>query len=128
MAWEWYEHLIYPDWYMHNVEHDGVSAQASRTNSLEHRIDRLERKIEKLEHHILGLETLLVSHGIVPPTPEEIPQINEKNRGEPATFPARTEDPIECPAAAESRKATAAAATPAAHRFYMKLNKRFRAA
>lgn len=104
MAWEWYEHLIYPDWYMHNVEHDGVSAQASRTNSLEHRIDRLERKIEKLEHHILGLETLLVSHGIVPPTPEEIPQINEKNRGEPATFPARTEDPIECPRCGRKQK------------------------
>jgi len=104
MAWEWYEHLIYPDWYMHNVEHDAVSTQASKTNSLEYRVDRLERKIEKLEHHILGLEALLASHGIVPPAPEDLSDTDSKTRGEPVTFSSRTEESIACPCCGRKQK------------------------
>ena len=55
MAWEWYEHLIYPDWYMHNKEHDAVNAQASKTNSLEHRIDRLERELDAIQKSLPNL-------------------------------------------------------------------------
>ena len=105
MAWDWYEHLIYPEWYMHNRAHDAVSQQASKTSSLEHRVDRLEQKIEKLEHHILGLETLLASHGIVPPMLEEVPGGTEpKTTGEPVTFPARTEETIVCPRCGRKQK------------------------
>ena len=106
MAWEWYEHLLYPDWYMHNREHDGINAQASKTYSLEHRIDRLEQKIEKMQHHILGLESLLASHGIVPPMLEG-PESNTpsgKTCGEPVTFPARTEETIACPRCNKKQK------------------------
>lgn len=94
MAWEWYEHLIYSDWQMHNIEHDAIEAQATKTNSLEYRIDQLERKIEKMQHHILGLEALLASHGIVPPTPEDL---SSKECGKPVTFPTRTDEVIACP-------------------------------
>jgi len=105
MAWEWYEHLIYPDWYLHNRDNDAINAQASKTYSLEHRIDQLEKRIEKMQHHILGLESLLAAHGIVPPTPEEVPDSGHPT-AEPVTFPSRTAENITCPCCGRRQKGT----------------------
>jgi len=102
----WYEHIFYPDWMIDNEDYDNIRRQESKTHSLEQRVNRLEEQVKDLQRHVLGLEALLASHGIVPPTPEKSAKTsrNGKSHSEPVTFPARTEENIACPNCGRKQK------------------------
>ena len=72
--------------------------------SLKERVKHLEIHARELEQRLRAMETLLASHGIVPPAPEETAPAEPKPVGEPVTFPARTEEPITCPRCGKKQK------------------------
>lgn len=96
MGRPWYEHILYPEWMLHNEDYDDIRRQEAKTFSLESRVNRLEDQVKDLQMHIRGLEALLAANGIVPPAAEEAPK-PEWERREPAVFSQRTSDPITCP-------------------------------
>ena len=96
MGRPWYEHLVYPEWMLHNQDYDDIRRQEAKTASLEYRMERMEKQISDMQKHILGLEALLAQHGIVPPMTEE-EAAKAGSAGEPVTFPTRTEETIACP-------------------------------
>ena len=96
MGRPWYEHLIYPEWMLHNEDYDDIRRQEAKTTSLEYRVERMEKQVADMQKHILGLEALLAQHGIVPPmTAEELSAA--KDPKEPITFLTRTEETVTCP-------------------------------
>lgn len=97
MGRPWYEHMLYPDWMLHNEDYDDIRQQEAKTSSLEYRVNRLEAQVMDLQKHIRGLEALLAANGIVPPAAEDDNPTPEKDRSEPAVFAERTWDSITCP-------------------------------
>jgi len=104
MGRPWYEHMLYPDWMLHNEDYDNIRQQEAKTSSLESRVSRLEDQIKDLRMHIRGLEALLAANGIVPPAAETPAASTEYGPGEPALFAQRTESPITCPRCGKSQK------------------------
>lgn len=99
MGFPWY---LKPDWLLHAEmldEQERISATTSaRARSQDKEIEKLQKRISELETHLFSLERYLSEKGILPPMPEE-PEDSasgSKSRGEPVTFPARTEEPITC--------------------------------
>ena len=97
MGRPWYEHMLYPEWMIHNEDYDDIRQQEAKTASLEYRVNRLEDQVKDLQMHIRGLEALLAANGIVPPAAETDSPAFEKGRREPAVFAQRTSDPVTCP-------------------------------
>ena len=103
MGRPWYEHMLYPEWMLHNEDYDDIRRQEAKTSSLESRVNRLEDQVRDLQAHIRGLEALLSTHGIVPPAPEESAS-SEWPHHEPAVFPQRTTSPVTCPRCKKSQR------------------------
>ena len=97
MGRPWYEHMLYPDWLLHNEDYDDIRRQEAKTSSLEQRVSRLETQIKDLQLHIRGLEALLAANGIVPPTVEKKTPTMQTEPCAPAVFARRTGDPVTCP-------------------------------
>lgn len=96
MGLPWWYHFL-EDHTIHNDIYDAFVEQRADTASLEKRMDVLEKSCRDMALHIQGLEALLAAHGIVPPASEDVDTTGPKPVGEPAVFPARTEESIACP-------------------------------
>lgn len=103
MGLPWY---LKPDWLLHAEMLDAqdaltrsVSSSYAADQKQDRQIEALKQRVSELEGQLLALERLLAERGIIPPLPEaeEASAQEPSPAGEPAVFPARTEEVVACP-------------------------------